>query len=222
MRILQAIVMLAALSMTTMWVCAASLPSAQTGSSKTSVVKMTPGMTVSSLAQRSDSDVVEFSSGRRLPIRDIRRLDAVAKKLQAGARPLPTAFSVKPGATVATVKSRDDLLAALQRPDTDTVRLPSGKLITAAQLRLLKPEVEKRLGRSMESVPTRRTPTGPTMKLQHTVPVLEWKSILTQPDNTVLESPNGKKITVGELKQVLTMGRTDFKAQTGTVKGGRK
>lgn len=223
MRYLLVIMVFAAVCMATIPAyCAASEPSVQTGNSTVSVIKMQSGMTTRSLTQRADSDIVEFSNGRRLPVRDIRRLDAIAKKLQGGARQLPMAFSVKPGRAVLAVRNRDELLSAMKRPETDTIQLPSGKTITVAQLRLLKPEVEKRLGRSMESVPTRIAPTGPSMKLQRTLPVSEWKNILKQPDSTVLESPNGKKITVGELKQVLTLGRNDVKAQSGTVKGGRK
>ena len=191
-------------------------------SSAPSVVKMTPGMTVQSLAGHADSDVVEFSGGKRLPVRDLRRLEAVGKKLRTGgSKPVAPAFAAKPAATGLPVKDRADLTAALKRPDGETIRLPSGKRLTVGQLRLLKPEVEKRLGRTLESTPGRTVPKGPAVKLQRGADRSQWKTLLQKPDSTVLESPNGKRITVGELKETLAVGRDRVERHPAQGKGGR-
>lgn len=186
------------------------------------VIKMTPGMTTQSLANRADSDLVDLSSGRRLPVRDLRRLDAVGQKLRAAGagKTMSPALTARPAAKGIPLRQRNDLLAALKRPDSDTIQLPSGERLTVGQLRLLKPEIEKRLGRPIDAVPDRQVPTGPATRLQRGMDKEQWKGILQNPDNnTVLESPNGKRITIGELKQVLTMGRGQLPAK-GT--GGRR
>lgn len=186
------------------------------------VIKMTPGMTVTSLAGRADTDIVEFTGGRRLPVRDLRRLEAIGKKLRTGgSRPVAPAFAARPAATGLPVKNRADLTAALKRPDGETIQLPSGKRLTVGQLRLLKPEVEKRLGRTLESTPGRTVPKGPAIRLQPGADRPQWKALLQKPDSTVLESPNGKRITVGELKQALAVGRTRVEQQPALGKGGR-
>lgn len=186
------------------------------------VIKMTPQMTTQSLAGRADSDLVEFKNGRQLPVRDIRRLDAISRKLRAPGKPLPAALTAKPVATGGVpLRHRGDLLGALKRADSDTIQLPSGRQLTVGQLRLLKPELEKQLGRPLDSLPVRQIPTGPATKLQRTIDRAGWKGILKQPDSTVLESPNGKRITVGELRQVLSLGQTSQTPAPARNMGGR-
>lgn len=186
------------------------------------IITMAPGMTVQSLAGRADSDVVEFTGGKRLPVRDLRRLEAIGKKMRAGgSKPVAPAFAAKPAGTGIPVKDRADLTAALKRPDGETIQLPSGKRLTVGQLRLLKPEVEKQLGRTLESTPGRTIPKGPAIKLQRGADKTQWKTLLQKPDSTVLESPNGKRITVGELKEALTVGRDRVERHPALGKGGR-
>lgn len=187
------------------------------------IIKMTPGMTVQSLAGRADSDVVEFTGGKRLPVRDVRRLETIGRKLRTGgSKPVAPAFAARPAATGMPIKDRADLTAALKRADGETIQLPSGRRLTVGQLRLLKPEVEKRLGRSLESTPRRTVPKGPSIKLQRGAEKSQWKALLQKPDSTVLESPNGKRITVGELKEALTVGRDRVERHPALGKGGRQ
>jgi hypothetical protein len=42
----------------------------------------------------------------------------------------------------------------------------------------------------------------------------EWSIILKKPDSTILESSGGTRITVGELKKVMTQGRPLSPAKT--------
>jgi hypothetical protein len=178
------------------------------------IIKLTPGISTQKLLQgRADSDLVEFSMGKRLPVRDLRRLDSISQKLRGTGKPMPPSFSFRPAPTGSPVRQRGDLAAALKRPDSDTIVLPSGELLTVGQLRLLKPRIEKILGHPLDAVPGRQTPIGPATRLQKSIGKSEWQGLLKQPDNTILESPGGKRITVGELKQVLTMGRSRMPAK---------
>lgn len=166
------------------------------------VLKVVPNMPANALAGRPDTDLVELSDGRRVRVGDIRRLTAAAKRIQAAApgSKAPQAFRTKPAATGTPVSRAADLSAALQRADNETVVLPSGRRTTVGMIRLLQPEVEKRLGRpiSAGAVPAARS--GPAVKVGANA---DWKVILEKPDATVLEAPNGARITVGELKQAL-------------------
>jgi hypothetical protein len=176
------------------------------------IVKYTPNMTVNSLAGRSDTDLVELPNGQRVKVGTIRNFEAAAKIMRtpridrtpATLKHLPDANNVK-----INIKNATDLSAALKMPDSATVRLPSGRLATIGQIKFVQPLVERRIGHSITMVAQRPSLTGPAIKIMKGTTRAQWEDILKKPDNTVLESPNGKRITVGEAKQYLAK---NFKA----------
>lgn len=162
-----------------------------------------------SLSGRPDSDFVEFADGRRVRIGDLRKLSAAAKRMHA-ARSGGGSASVlraKPAAQGGTpVRDAAELARALDRPDSETLVLPSGRRLTVGQLKLLRPRIEKQLGRSLASVPKQQTASGPVVKVGANP---DWKAIFAMPDTTVLEAPNGARLSVAELKAGLaTHSRT--------------
>jgi hypothetical protein len=168
------------------------------------VIKYTPNMTVKSLAGRPDADLVELKNGRRVSVGDLRRLDAAAQKMRAPrVDRMPAVLKVKPTTTGIKINNAADLAAALKLPDSTTVQLPSGRLATVGQIKLVQPLIEKRLGHSLTMVLQRPNLSGPAIKVNKDTTRAQWEDILKRPDNTVLESPNGKRITVGEAKQYL-------------------
>ena len=170
------------------------------------VVKLTPNLKAGQLAGRPDTDQIELSNGSRVRLGDIRRLKAVAAKIRA-AKPgskLPQAFRLKPAATGIHLATAQDLTAALKHDDKETVVLPSGKRTTVGMIRFLQPEIERRLGHPLAGSAGTRSLTGQVTKVNANS---DWKSILQKPDGAVLEAPNGQKITVGELKQVLASSK---------------
>jgi hypothetical protein len=179
------------------------------------VIKHTPGMTVQSLAARSDQDQVELASGKRVSVGYLRSLDALsqavrtprtknpnfARLLQQG----PQAFKVKPatgGTRISGAASLANSLKTLQ--DKDTVQLPSGRVATMQQIRLVQSLVEQKVGRKIDVVPGRPMLTGPAIKITSQTTKDEWKTVLQKPDNTILEAPTGQRITVYELKQYVS------------------
>jgi hypothetical protein len=160
------------------------------------ILKHTPSMRLTDLAGRPDTDVVEFSGGRRMSVGALRRLAAAAQKLRApGTYRMPAALRTRPAAAGTRVDTPADLTAALKGADNETVRLPSGRLATVGEIRFVLPKVPGRLARPSLS--------GPAIKVSKNTTADAWKGILQQPDATVLESPNGTRMTVGELKQAL-------------------
>ncbi|MBF8258914.1 MAG: hypothetical protein HW377_1288 [Actinobacteria bacterium] len=94
------------------------------------------------------------------------------------------------------------------------MRLPSGRLATVGQIKLVQPLIEKKIGRSLSSIPKRASLSGPAVKV---TAKSDWKEIIARPDGTVLESPDGTRITVGELKQAFGPGG---KAPPGATRKG--
>jgi hypothetical protein len=183
---------------------AALLPAARAAAAAPGVVIYSPNMRVSSLAGRPDTDQVEFPGGRRMSVGTLRRLEAIAPKLRApGMFRLPPALNARPAATGQRLSNSADLAAALRRSNSDTVQLPSGRLVTVGQIRFVQPRVEKALGRSLTAVPRRPGLSGPAIKVSGATTADEWKAIFRKPDGTALESPDGTRITVGELKHAL-------------------
>jgi hypothetical protein len=163
------------------------------------IVKFSPNLSAAALAKRPDTDLVELSDGRRIRLGDVRRLTAAAKKMRAAKKDrLPAALRAKPAPTGTPLRNAEDLAAALKRADNETVVLPSGRRTTVGMIRLVQPQLEKRLGRPLAGTAMRPNLSGPAVRV---TAGSDWKDLLQRPDGTVLEAPNGTRITVGELKE---------------------
>jgi hypothetical protein len=169
--------------------------------STANVVPYRSNLTNAELNARAATDVVEFADGRRVRVGDLRKLAAVAKRMHAGSASGGTAavLRAKPAAQGGTpVRNGAELAQSLDRPDSETLVLPSGRRLTVGQLKLLQPRIEKQLGRSLTSVPKRQLATSGTAVKVGANP--DWKKIFAMPDATLLEAPNGARISVKELK----------------------
>jgi len=179
----------------------------QGGASGSSMLKISPGMSPAVLAGRPDSESVQLPSGRTITLGKLRELSRLSQRLkEAKAKPLPAALTLQPAKTGRLVKNANDLSAALKRPDSETVQLPSGTRITVGTLRYLQPMLEERLGRKLSNTVSRPDLTGKAIKIKKTEDIAYWKNILQQSDSTILEAPGGQRITVGELKLSLNGG----------------
>ena len=175
---------------------------ATTNNSKT--IKYFPHMTTQSLTGRLDSDIIEFPNGRKLSVGQLRGWETFAARLH-GPRVdrTPLAFKIKPNANNIrmSVSNASELAAALKLTDSETVKLPSGKLATVAQIKLVQPFVEKKLGRKLTQVPIRTALSSTSIRVSKSTPTSEWKNIAKMSDTTILETPNGARITIADLKQ---------------------
>ena len=165
-------------------------------------LQLTPSMSLSALAAHPDTTPVLLpASGKTIPLGTLRRLTALGSTAkQAGSGQPPRAITLSPSASGHPVTTRQELTQALKEADGATLRLPSGKTITAAMLRYLQPLVEQRLGRPLASSQAGKK-SGTIVRIQPTTTKKEWQQILQKPDSTLLENPQGKRITVGQLKQ---------------------
>ena len=183
---------------------------AASGNVQANIIKITPGTSSSVLVGRPDTDLIELPSGRKMQVGDLRQLSQISQELRSMPSKKISAsalFKIKPKQKGFVVKNSSDLATALKRPENETIELPSGRRATVAQIKFLEPYIEKRLGHKLTQ--TRRTDlTQNPIKVSSAADKTFWKSILKKPDNTVLEAPDGTRITVGELKQTLAADKT--------------
>jgi hypothetical protein len=169
------------------------------------IIKLQRNLPPHALQGRPDTDLVELSSGKRMKVGDIRRITAIANKnrITAPKSLEPRAVTLRPAATGGiALRSKADVNNALQqRQDSETVVLPSGRRTTVAMLKMVQPQVEEQRKQLRQSIVPRPNLSGPATRVTADS---DWVAILKQPDNTILESARGKRITVGELKQSLS------------------
>lgn len=206
---------------------AAVLLTAGSGFAAQNVIKYRPHMHMSELEGRPDSDRIQLPNGRLVRLGQLRMLEAAGKEIRAAAarrRPVPPALREIPVATPQTVQLRSaaDLSAMLKRPDTDTMRLPSGRVVTVGQLKFLQPQLEKKLGRRLGDIPQRQSLSGPAVKVGKDVTRAEWDAIMRKPDSTVLESAGGKRTTVGELKRAIAAEKESGRTKSAPRKWERR
>lgn len=167
------------------------------------VIKLNRNLPPNALQGKADTELVELSNGKRMKVGDIRRLSSFAQKNRSLAPKAlePQALKLRPATTGGiALRSKNDLQAAMQRPDSETVVLPSGKRTTVGMLKLVQPQVEERRKQVRPTSKPRPDLSGPAIKVNAAT---DWYALLKQPDSTILETSRGKRITLGELKQTL-------------------
>ncbi len=128
---------------------------------------------------------------------DLSRVSRISKALRKNKKKkLPKALTLKTRKRGTKVKNLEDIKKALKRRSKDTLILPSGQRLTVGLLKLIQPQVEEQLGRGL----TAKKDRARVIKVGKKT---DWKSVLQMPDNTILQAPNGKKITVIQLKSTL-------------------
>jgi hypothetical protein len=175
------------------------------GTASPKVIKYTAGFRMQSVIGRPDTDMVEFASGKRVSLGDMRRLEAVQRRLRAvvpNSR-YPWGLEVKPAGNGTPLKNSGDLVAALKRGDREEIKA-QGSDATIWQVKFVQPIVEKRLGRKLDTLPQRPSLDGPAESVSLQTPSARWKELMRGPDSQILMSPTGKRVTVGELKAAVT------------------
>jgi hypothetical protein len=190
------------------------------------VLKFSPQLTHEALVGRPDTDLIELSGGRRIQLGDVRRMLAQSQKIRAAASAPPSAFRIAPAATGLRIQTSTDLGNALRTMrDTDTVQLPSGRRVTVGQIKALQPAIEKRLGHKLGEPATTVKLTGPSIKFAPGMTDVQLHKLLpVHPTNeTILESPRGTRVTVGQIQQYLqsTEGGTPTTIPAPPAQNGR-
>jgi hypothetical protein len=179
-------------------VASAELQSAQ-------IIRIAPGFRRADLSTLRDDQMIETPSGNRVAVRKLRFIQqAVAQARIKTAVMRQGAFKILPPTFAPCVKPAPGETAAqiLARPPSDVICTPSGKGVSVAQLRLIAPTIQQRPQiRSIRVLPM----AGPAIPIasRQDLRAQFHTSLKNAPDSTVLVSPKGTRVTIGQLKALL-------------------
>ncbi|MBL8310185.1 MAG: hypothetical protein JNL19_07175 [Burkholderiales bacterium] len=170
-------------------------------------LRMQPATSLQAARVLPPTAIVELPSGRRLTAQQFNaQVDMVRRAQQRTAGRAKADVSITRSLAPVTVdiKDRASLAQALARPDSDTVRLPDGATLTVANLRKLGALAQRERGRnpltetgtSLVSVGARALNATPVMVRNRQ----ELMALKGRPDNTVVQAPNGARVTLGEIR----------------------
>lgn len=172
------------------------------------------GQSLKTLAAAPAGTRISLPSGKIVQSQDLGKIQNIYAKLSVNRAITPIPQQVKNAQAQAVVGQGITLAEAMKRPANDVIQVGSHKY-TAEQLRqidnLLKasPRDPRGLLERAGSGPaagragtTPTIPTGPRLKMQRGTSINE---MLAKPDNTILESPSGKIISVAQLKQYMAL-----------------
>jgi hypothetical protein len=151
--------------------------------------------------QLKDDQIIETPSGRQLSVGSYRRLTQAFESAQArgAARAVaPFAYS-KPSGGI-TLPVGETAAQLLKRPDSTVVRFANGSAATVAQVKAMKPFIEQRYGVSLDAPPSAPL-AGNAVKVSNLDGALS--QLKGASDSTILESPQGTRVRVGDLKLAL-------------------
>jgi|GEM_PF-2179279 len=163
-----------------------------------------PQTKLSDLRLLPENAMVQTPSGREIPAKHYVKLaDVMAKIRQNGITPRPNPkfiFSRTQGAPQVQLKPGVNLKEVAKRPDTDVLQLPDGRKLTVGDLKKIAVLHQKQTGKSLMDInPSANSPSrqGNAIKVTSNADI---KKLSSQPDSTILETPKGKRITLGELR----------------------
>jgi len=150
------------------------------------VVRVGPQTSARQLSALAPTQVLEFPKGSRLTVAQVQSLAPLAGRLRAvtgrGVLRQPLSGPVLP----VTRQTERRQLEAL--PDATVLVAPDGRKMTAGQFKAVLPHL-----------PAARSAPVHVVKVAAGTPLSE---LLKRPDTDVLESPGGKRVTVGELRRL--------------------
>lgn len=173
--------------------------------SKTPIIKLAPGQSLMTMESGlKDDQVIETASGTRMTVGRVRAMQAALTHARQKA-PAPAGFALLPLSKASPVSLTVGETSAqlLARPATQVVRFDSGRTASVAQLQAMVPYIQQHYGINLNnpSPGTRPPLTGPAIKINS---VDDLKKLpANAPASTILESPSGTRVTLGEVRGTL-------------------
>ena len=170
-----------------------------------SVVRLDSGVSLAKIRQLPPDTLLQTKGGRQVRVDQFVKLtDALGslKGKQASTQRMDMKFSRPTAVATVQIKPGADLKAIAQMPPGTVLELQrrngSPVKLTVADLKRLAAFEQRRSGRNLlasrSAAPSR---SGPAITINSTS---DLKLLKGKPDSTVLESPDHKRITLGELK----------------------
>jgi hypothetical protein len=175
------------------------------------IIRIAPGFHNSDLKLLRDDQLIQTPSGRTVRVGFLR---AVQKTVAAANNARLTRVHADSFAILPQPKSPCDQLRAgvglqqiLVRPDSDVVCFPSGRRTTVAQIRAMIPYLQRTQHLNVTGATTeQRVNINVTPIVIHTSAELTSElngPLRNSPDSTVLATPQGHQVTLGQLRSVL-------------------
>ena len=163
------------------------------------VVQIPHGVRSADLKGLRPDQVIETPSGNHLTVARLRKVqDLIATAVERHRTRRSGDFAILPRSSgpVQTLRPGETYRDALNRPPSDVVRLPSGRSISVAQLRLMADSLERR--RRLELRGPMPAPGGRLVLVKSASDITSLPR--NTPDSTVLQMPSGQRVTLGALK----------------------
>jgi hypothetical protein len=165
------------------------------------VVRLEKGATTTQVLQLRDDQILETKSGKRVTVAAYRRIQEIFTNARSnGTVRREMQVPIYPAAHGSGVPIRpgESPQQLLSRPDKETIRLNSGKVASAKQLKALAPYVELRYGVDLHAA---RPPlVGRAVKVKHPA---DLKALKGAPDDTIVESHKGTRVRLGDVRRAL-------------------
>ncbi|MBB5202864.1 hypothetical protein HNQ51_000157 [Inhella inkyongensis] len=184
-----------------------ALPAMAPGAAKLQLRSLDPAkpVTLQTLRALPPDTLVQTRSGRQVPARQVLALaDAIRAAQQQRPQARELQFSRSTGSPAVNLAPGVNLAAVMARPATDVVQLPNGQRLSVADLQKLDALSRQINGRGFVAGTPARAPAGPAIKIDS---ARDLDKLRSQPDSTVLENPQGQRITLGELRQAARRGQ---------------
>ena len=167
-------------------------------------LQITPQTTMKQIRALPDDAQVRTANGSVISAKRYKLLaDSITsiRKIGATARPDPKlSFSRTQGQAQVQLKPGMNLADIARRPDSDVLQLPDGRKLTVGDLKKISAVRQALGGKSLLAAqPQSQRPSmaGPAIRINSNKDLIK---LAYKPDSTVLESSNGKRITLGELR----------------------
>lgn len=172
----------------------------------TAPMRITNATNLASLRALPPTAKVQLPSGRQIDAsRFNSQVDMLRRAQQRSVSRGGVDLSIRPAQGAATMKITNaaGLAAALARPNSDVVELPNGAKLSVGDLRKLGALAQREKGRNPldaakvnVSAAARASAIAP-IKVRNRQDLIALKG---KPDATVVEAPNGARITLGDIR----------------------
>lgn len=147
-----------------------------------------------------DNKPVRMTNGRVIPAKNLKAFADMLKSAKTKSAPVRATekFSPAQGAAQIQLTKGSNLHLLKTRSNSEVIQLPSGRKMTVGDFKKMDQIAIAMTGQSITSRQTAPpTGSGTPIKIKSKK---DFETFSGKPDSTILESPSGKKITLGELR----------------------
>lgn len=173
---------------------------AEGGKTKTSEsFQVSAKTTMNQIRALPDHQNVRMANGNVVRVGNLKKLANIIKMAKMGGAKPPQKMTLPQGVPQLKIQKGFNFHELATRKNSDVIQLPSGTQITVEQYKKIDAFAKIATGRSFaeRQAPMSAKGSGAPIKIKS---AKDLAALAGKPDSTILESPLGKKITLGELR----------------------